>query len=70
MKVSLAIQDNQTGELHCFSDSWDWESFDAAQYWWTDGNGGCDCNRGVTLYGINYGCGDEERFSLKKLVPI
>lgn len=25
------------------------EAVEAARYWWTDGNGGCDCNRAMVF---------------------
>jgi hypothetical protein len=27
-------------------------------YWWTEGNGACDCNRGSMFLGLELPCGD------------
>jgi hypothetical protein len=43
------IYDRETGEFTVAPKEWD--LFDL--YWWTDGNGGCDCNREII-------CGNDE----------
>ena len=39
------ITDTQTGETRerTYTDLGEWD--DGAEYWWSDGNFGCDCNR-------------------------
>jgi hypothetical protein len=34
-------------------------------FWWTEGNAGCDCNRGLFFRGLDIECGDD-RFELTK----
>lgn len=42
-----------------FDDDSDEELFAGQLYWWTDGNFGCDCNRGdVVDLPVDTGCGD------------
>ena len=42
LPVVVTILDTQTGQTKR-SDEWSKEDF--STYWWTEGNGGCDCNR-------------------------
>lgn len=36
-----------------------------SEFWWEEGNGACDCNRG-TLFGLNVQCSDKNRFKFIK----
>jgi hypothetical protein len=36
----VTVLDTQTGETKE-------STYDATLFWWSDGNGGCDCNRGL-----------------------
>jgi hypothetical protein len=50
MRVWINIRDNTTGEVRRIPDVQDWDVSDpdwAEDYLWTDGNYGCDCNRGL-----------------------
>jgi hypothetical protein len=39
----VAIKKNDTGEVHLCEMDLNWE--DHSEWWWTEGNMGCDCNR-------------------------
>lgn len=43
MGYSVKIKNNETGEVRDARMDFDWD--EASDYWWTDGNFGCDCNR-------------------------
>ena len=45
MKVEVRITQVKTGVAAMVSRPTEWDSLDAARFWWEDGNGGCDCNR-------------------------
>lgn len=40
MSYKVAIRDNATGEVRIGAYDFDWNEF-----WWTEGNMSCDCNR-------------------------
>jgi len=48
MHYKVLIQDNQTKERVEYSLSFDWDG-ENSLYWWTEGNFGCDCNRGMSF---------------------
>lgn len=50
MPHTIAIRNNTTGEIRLYQDDEDWFEYDPQDgqfWWWTDGNGGCDCNREI-----------------------
>jgi len=50
MKYKVKIRNNETKEIRiCDQRSLDWDrNNDEGQlFWWTEGNFGCDCNRGA-----------------------
>lgn len=49
--MTITILDTSTGKTYTQVSSFD-------EYWWTDGNGGCDCNR--KLFTVGYGLDDDE----------
>lgn len=48
MKVKFI--DTQTGSTA-------WSDYPFSIYWWSEGNGGCDCNRAI-LFDHEHNCGD------------
>ncbi len=69
MSITVHIRDNTTGETREHRDPYDWFEF-----LWSDGNYGCDCNRGLFFgragpdgEGLEVDCG-EERFSIVKVI--
>lgn len=48
MKYSVLIRDNETGEARTYSMG-DIEWDDSSEFWWTEGNFGCDCNRHLSF---------------------
>lgn len=73
MGYSVFIKNNETLEIREYKEKLDWD--DSSEYWWTDGNMGCDCNRGICFDMANgvdvtineYKCG-ESKFSIEKIV--
>lgn len=54
---TVSITDTTTGETRerTYDDLGEWD--EGSEYWWTDGNFGCDCNRGLEFGragGIDY----------------
>lgn len=49
MSYQVKIIDTKTGEarMHTMDLNWFHEDGAGSEYWWTDGNFGCDCNRGL-----------------------
>tara|TARA_R110000868_G_scaffold13885_2_gene64485 strand:- start:185 stop:454 length:270 start_codon:yes stop_codon:yes gene_type:complete len=45
-RVQVVLQRVSDGEQRTVVDE-DSEYADGAEFWWTEGNGGCDCNRGL-----------------------
>jgi hypothetical protein len=45
MAYDVVIRDNRTGEAVTKRMDLDWNG-NATLWWWTEGNFGCDCNRG------------------------
>ena len=51
------ITDTTTGETRVVFRDWEWD--DGADFWWSEGNFGCDCNRGNEYHdGGENPCGD------------
>ncbi len=48
MSYQVSMVDNQTGERRMVTMDFDWH--DASEFWWTEGNFACDCNRYTTFY--------------------
>lgn len=44
MTYKVAIRNNATMEVRIADKDLEWH--EASEFWWTDGNFGCDCNRG------------------------
>lgn len=44
------LRNNYTNEVRTYESNKGWS--DAEEYWWTDGNFGCDCNRHLTFIRI------------------
>ena len=58
--VTLRLPDGR--EFVCHEEA-EAEYADGQLFWWTEGNGGCDCNRSLTLnraHGLNLGVKDAE----------
>lgn len=48
MKYKVLIRKNATGEERFYSmDDIEWD--ESSEFWWTEGNFGCDCNRGSSF---------------------
>lgn len=50
------VRCNATGEVRRVLQSWEFAGWDgprsSVQYFWTDGNFGCDCNRAIQFAGV------------------
>jgi hypothetical protein len=46
---TVAIRNNETGEVRMYRTEITWHEH--AEFLWTDGNFGCDCNRAIFLTG-------------------
>lgn len=59
MTVAITLLDTRTGQQTTITE--DWDSIDAAEFYWEEGNGSCDCNRRVVLgeAAAAVECGDE-----------
>jgi len=67
MKYSVVMRNNETDEVRTIP-AWDLD-WDGSIFWWTEGNAGCDCNRGHLWFG-NYeerDCGSK-RFTVIKAI--
>ena len=68
-EVRVLLRDTVTGEEAWYSYSVDDEYAEGQEFYWSDGNGGCDCNRGSCLASVlgkadpNLPCG-ESRIAL------
>lgn len=61
----LIFKDLKTGEIKSYIDkNKDWEGEDGLEFWWTEGNGSCDCNRGLMVFDLDDPKCGEERFAL------
>lgn len=79
IKTEAHLLDTLTGERAVeVRDSWGHDDDEVIYddrnilYWWTEGNGSCDCNRALALYrqygfDLDVECGDD-RFVLERLV--
>lgn len=47
---TVHIIDTTTGEARDCPMSIDWGDDESAVFWWTEGNFGCDCNRGLVFH--------------------
>lgn len=61
MIAPIYIRDTTTGEIRL--SQWQYEPPAAFEFWWTEGNGGCDCNRGLAFGAADVPCGNK-RFDL------
>ena len=71
MSYTAFIRDNISGEVRESFHDLEWHG-DGSLYWWTEGNMGCDCNRGLIFHdhaddSDDYPCGGM-RYSVLKLV--
>jgi hypothetical protein len=41
----VLLQDLTTGEMRWYQPSYPWH--EASEFWWTEGNAGCNCNRAL-----------------------
>lgn len=41
----VVLRRNADGEIRIIHYQWDWDEH--SEYYWTDGNGGCDCNQEI-----------------------
>lgn len=48
MSYTVRIQHKPTGEVRAISTDWEWG--EGSVWAWTEGNFGCDCNRGLLFY--------------------
>lgn len=70
----VILKRNSDGEIRITHCQWDWKG-DGDIYYWTDGNGGCDCNqslffaraKGETVQETK--CGETEYFPLYAQLP-
>jgi hypothetical protein len=51
MGYEVTIRKNDTGEVRRYAMDFDWDKDEGQTdlFWWTDGNFGCDCNRGSSF---------------------
>lgn len=59
--IIARIRDNKTGEIREHSDGLtgrDCEDGRFNEWWWSDGNASCDCNRGLFFNDEDHECGD------------
>lgn len=69
MSYFVKIQDNKTKEIIVHEENRDWEEH--SDFWWTEGNMSCDCNRQrffepgghASDHAIGFPCGDT-RYSI------
>lgn len=50
MTYTVTIRRNADGETRDYQSTCPWQTYDDGTdnlYWWTEGNGGCDCNRSM-----------------------
>jgi hypothetical protein len=77
VSYTVAITDTTTGETRerTYDDLGEWD--EGSEYWWTDGNFGCDCNRKLEFGradGIDYDDGpcnpypEPNRYRIKVMV--
>jgi hypothetical protein len=59
MTIAITLLDTRTGQQTTITE--DWDSLDAAEFYWEEGNGSCDCSRRVVLGEAPSAveCGDE-----------
>ena len=48
------LKDNKTSETKTFDTEY-------SEFWWEEGNGSCDCNRGLE-FGLDLPCSADNRF--------
>ena len=67
MTYTVFLRNNKTEEVKEIPQDGEWE--EGSEFWWTEGNMGCDCNRSI-LFGDatleNAECGDT-RYTLVKV---
>ena len=61
VKVSVEIRNNITKEIKVVESNTAWLDEDGTIccFWWEDGNGACDCNRGLLFGDKDIVCGNE-----------
>lgn len=59
MKVTAHIREAKTGRVAVYHDEYFWEDPHVSYFQWTDGNYGCDCNRG-DFFRVALGLPEEE----------
>jgi hypothetical protein len=74
MSYKVAIRRNKSGEVRIVEMGTDWH--EASEFWWTEGNMGCDCNRHDVFQGAVddepddfYPCGHTEYTALYAEMP-
>lgn len=50
MTVDVYLRDNETGYEKMIHDEFEWGDIENAIFYYTEGNGECDCNRSLMLY--------------------
>lgn len=71
-RYDVQMRDNLTGEERLVPMEMEWH--DSSLFWWTDGNFGCDCNRGIVFAGDDDAaddvpCGDTRFTAIKAIFP-
>ena len=61
--VKVTLLDTRTNEVLIYEDKTQYASVDAAAEFWTEGQCGCDCNRGLAIWKHH------QRMSLVPLAP-
>ena len=66
MAYTIHIRDNETKMVYAIRECGDWD--DGAEFWWTDGNGACDCNLGKMIGRVGVECGDAQFAPIKAVL--
>lgn len=69
----VAIRNEETGEIRVCEMAGEWvgDDYGPSEYWWTEGNFSCDCNRGLVYdsNGSDSKCGTEKYTALYAELP-
>jgi len=52
-KIRVPIRENATGEVRFYEYECEEQSLDGQEFWWSEGNASCDCNREIFFRSVN-----------------
>jgi hypothetical protein len=67
MSFVVHIRSAETGEVRSFVDDAEWN--EGPSFGWTEGNFGCDCNRGLQFFGSEFDFDSMDDDECDKLTP-